>query len=48
MEEKLKEAIKSCAEKATDAKTPDEALKFTQAALNASHALATLKLNNLG
>lgn len=42
MKEKLEAAIKYAAEKASEAKTADEALKYTQAALNAAHALATL------
>lgn len=45
MKEKLEEAVKSNAEKATQTKSADEALKFTQAALNAAHALATI--NNI-
>lgn len=46
MEELLEKAIKATAEMAIKAKNADEALKFTQAALNASHALATIILNN--
>jgi hypothetical protein len=42
MKEKLEAAIKAAAEKAAQAKSADEALKFTQAALNAAHALAIL------
>lgn len=42
MKEKLEEAIKAAAEKAAQSKNADEALKFTQAALNAVHALSTL------
>lgn len=42
MNEKLEEAIKYVANKACEAKSPDEALKYTQAALNVAHTLATL------
>lgn len=42
MKEKLEEAVKSNAEKSAKATTPDDAMKFAQAALNAAHALATL------
>jgi hypothetical protein len=45
MQEKLEEAIKATAEAAAKTKSADEAMKFTQAALNAAHALATLILN---
>jgi len=38
----LEEAIRAAAEKAANSRSADEALKFTQAALNATHALATL------
>lgn len=42
MKEEIEKAIKASAEKAAETKSADEALKFTQAALNAAHALATL------
>jgi len=42
MEEELKKAIKAVAEKATETKSADEALKFTQAACNAANALCAL------
>ena len=42
MKEELENAVKYAAKKAAEAKTADEALKFTQAALNAAHALITL------
>jgi hypothetical protein len=42
MKEKLEEAIKAVATKAAETKSADEALKFTQAALNAAHALVAL------
>lgn len=42
MKEKLKKAIKANAEKASDASKADDALKFSQAALNAAHALVTI------
>ena len=44
MEEALKAAIKSVALKATQATDSTEALKFTQAALNAANALMTVSL----
>ena len=43
MKDKLEKAVKSCADKAESAEKSDDALKFTQAALNATHALRTLK-----
>ena len=43
MQEKLKEAIRANAEKATNAKSADDALKYSQAALNVAHVLATLE-----
>ncbi len=46
MKEKLEEAIRIAAEKAAQAKNADEALKFTQAALNAAHALKTVENSN--
>lgn len=46
MKEKLEEAVKACAEKAQATDSPDAALKYTQAALNAAHALITL--SNIG
>lgn len=42
MTEDLKKAIETLARKITDASTPDEALKYTQAALNLAHTAATL------
>lgn len=42
MKEKLEEAVKASAEKAAKSTSADDALKYTQAALNAAHALATL------
>lgn len=42
MKEKLEEAIRAAAEKAAQSKSADDALKYTQAALNAAHALITL------
>ena len=42
MKDKLEEAVKDAAEKSKSAKSGDEAMKYTQAALNAAHALATL------
>lgn len=44
MKEKLEEAVRHAADKAAQAKTADEALKYTQATLNAAHALTTLAL----
>ena len=44
MKKELEQAIESVAKKdATETKSADEALKFTQAALNAAHALATIE-----
>ena len=45
MEQKVKDAIKLLAEKVDKEIKPDEALKFTQAALNLAHVLATF--NNM-
>jgi hypothetical protein len=42
MKEKLEEAVKDAAEKSKSAKSGDEAMKYTQAALNAANALACL------
>jgi hypothetical protein len=42
MKEELEKAVKSNATKAADAKTADEALKYSQASLNAAHALVTV------
>ena len=42
MEEELKKAIESVAKKATETKSADEALKFTQSAVNACNALNVL------
>lgn len=42
MKEKLEKAIEAAAEKAAKTNSADEALKFSQAALNASHALITI------
>jgi len=42
MKEELEKAVKASATKSADAKTADEALKYSQAALNAMHALVTL------
>jgi hypothetical protein len=43
MNEQLEEAVKAVALKAKKTEHADEALKFTQAALNAAHAIAVLK-----
>lgn len=45
VKKKLEAAIVACADKATSAATSVEALQYTQAALNASHALTGLHLN---
>ena len=42
MKEKLEAAVKDAAEKLKSAKSGDEAMKYAKAALNATHALATL------
>lgn len=42
MKAKLEEAVKAAAEKSKSATSGTEAMKYTQAALNAAHALATL------
>ena len=42
MNAKLETAINLLADKITSATTPDEALKYTQAALNLAHVEATL------
>ncbi len=42
MKNETEKAVKILAEKITKDIKPDEALKFTQAALNLSHVLATL------
>ncbi len=42
MKEQLEQVIKSVAQKASETKSADEALKFTQAALNAAHALSII------
>lgn len=42
MKQELEKAIKNAAEKASLAEKADDALKFTQAALNAAHALITI------
>ena len=42
MKEESEKAIKVLAEKVTEDVKPDEALKYTQAALNLAHVLATL------
>jgi len=41
--DKLVKAIKALADKINDSTKPDEALKFTQAALNAAHAIQVIK-----
>lgn len=46
MKEALENAVKTNAEKAAKASSPDEAMKYTQAALNAVNALITL--SNIG
>jgi len=44
---KLEKAIEAVTDKATNAESCDEALKFKQAAQNAAHAITVLKnLNN--
>lgn len=42
MKEELEKAIIAAAKKAAASVHPEEAVKYTQAALNAAHALATL------
>lgn len=42
MTEELKRAIKALTSKIGPSTTPDEALKFTQGALNLAHVLGTL------
>ena len=42
MREELEKAVKACALKATESKSADEALKFTQAAVNAANAINVL------
>ena len=42
MKEKLEEAVKDAAEKSKSAKSGDDAMKYAQAALNATQALAVL------
>lgn len=42
MNDDIKKAIEVLAKKITESSTPDEALKFTQAALNLAHTAATL------
>lgn len=42
MTDELKTAIKLLAEKITSTSSPDEALKYTQAALNLAHTVATI------
>lgn len=44
MKEELEKTIKVCAIAASKCNDADEALKFTQAALNAAHALNVLQL----
>lgn len=44
MGDKLVKAIESLADKITGGIKSDDALKFTQAALNAAHAIQTLRL----
>lgn len=46
MKEALEAAIKSAAAKVAESKTADEAMKYTQAALNAANAL--IALSNIG
>lgn len=43
MNSDIEKAIEILAKRITDASTPDEALKFTQAALNLAHVHATLE-----
>lgn len=45
MEEITENAIKLLAKKIDSNVKPDEALKYTQAALNLAHTLATLNIN---
>lgn len=42
MNEHLEKSITICANRISDKSTPDEALKFSQAALNFAHAIETL------
>lgn len=42
MNEEIEKSIKLLAAKISQSTTPDEALKFTQAALNLAHTAATL------
>jgi len=46
MKEKLEKAIEFLADKMSGKVTADEALKYTQAALNAAHALKVLSTRN--
>lgn len=43
MQKELEKSIQANAEKAAKATSPDEACKYSQAALNAAHALAIIK-----
>jgi cellobiose-specific phosphotransferase system component IIA len=45
VKQELIEAIQANAKKAAKTEKSDDALKFSQAALNAAHALATVVLN---
>lgn len=42
MKSELEKAVKDNATKASNASTADEAVKYSQAALNAAHALVTV------
>lgn len=45
MNEALEAAIKANAKKSEEAKTPDDAMKYAQAALNMTNALIGVTLN---
>ena len=47
MKDELKKAVKHCATLAGSTKDKDEALKFTQAAVNAANALALIEREKL-
>ena len=44
MENEIREAIKELVEKAKNTRDANDALKFSQSALNLAHTLATLKV----
>jgi len=47
MKDELREAIKNCAKSAKATRDANEALKFTQAVINATQALALIKREGL-